>query len=46
MNVKSSVATIATELEKLREHVEDARKALDPGRREMLGRALRHARDT
>jgi hypothetical protein len=29
MNPKSSIASIANELEKMPEHVEDARKALD-----------------
>lgn len=42
MNPKSSIASIANELEKMPEHVEDARKALDGWRSEALRTVKRY----
>jgi hypothetical protein len=42
MNAKSSIASIATELEKMPEHVEDARKALDGWRSTTLRTVKRY----
>ena len=41
MNTKSSIASIANELEKVPEHVEDARKAVDGWRTSAL-RVVKH----
>jgi hypothetical protein len=42
MNPKSSIASIANELEKMPEHVEDARKALDGWRSNALRTVKRY----
>jgi hypothetical protein len=42
MNTKSSIASIANELEKMPEHVEDARKAFDGWRDNTLRMVKQH----